>query len=397
MHFPRIVPTVIAVLLALLSPHRPAFGQAAPAVVLKLKTFNDPLSGGMPSHTVLVPDGWTAEGGAWWAGPALFKILPSQDIKLIAPDGRMVHIGPSLGAVDYRPSPMAQQQYNARRPAEKSAEGGQLVLYMPDNLAQWKQFLLEKAFLASFPAAQKMRIDNVTVLPEFTAALQKQLEPLRQMQAETDRMGQMSGLPSRSTCDGAVMAAKCLYELDGKKWEHLIVFGTTYFASDSQLGRQIFWGIEPSVSYRAPLGQLDTNMPLMLAIANSARPTPQWAKMKADHAAAMQRIDAKGAADRANIIARTARETNQIINDGYNARQASQDRNHEQFIKYIRDVDDFAVPGGGGATVQLPSNYSRVYGTSDGQYLLSSDANFNPNFDPLFKDKTWDELQAVKR
>jgi hypothetical protein len=47
---------------------------------MKLHTLTDPGSGNMPSHTVLAPSDWKVEGGAWWAGPAMFNVLPSQDV-----------------------------------------------------------------------------------------------------------------------------------------------------------------------------------------------------------------------------------------------------------------------------------------------------------------------------
>src|SRR3954469_9909995 len=70
----------------------PAPAPVAPAasapIVLKMATVSDPGSGNMPSHTILAPAGWKVEGSAWWPPPALFNILPTQDIKVIAPDGR---------------------------------------------------------------------------------------------------------------------------------------------------------------------------------------------------------------------------------------------------------------------------------------------------------------------
>lgn len=368
----------------------------APTIVMRRHVLVDKGMGGMKSHTVLAPDGWKVEGGAWWPGPGFFKILPSQDVKVIAPDGRLVHVGPSLSAVDYRPSPYAQQHLGQQRPREQSADQGNIVLYMPDNPEQWKTFALEKAFKPSFPKATNMRLDRVVTIPELTTVLQKQLEPIRQTQAQSARQAQALGIRQSSFCDGAVLAATCFYEDGGKKWEHLLVFATAQFGLDSDVGRQIFWSIEPSVSYRAEAGELDASMPLLMAIANSVRPTPEWAQMKADHAAKMNQIAAKGAADRADIIARSNREISRTINDAYRARSESQDRTHAAFIKSIREVEDYAVPGGE-ATVQLPNHYGHVFTNKSGEYLLTDDSNFDPNIDPLFKDKSWESMQPANR
>ena len=373
----------------------PATKPAAAPIVMKQHVLLDRGMGDMKSHTILAPDGWKVEGGASWPPPDQFKVLPSQNVKVIARDGRTVHIGPSIGAVDFQPSPYAQQQLGVQRPPELSASGGNLVLYLPDSLDAWKTFALEKAFKLSFPKASNMRIDKVAVIPELTAILKRQLEPIRQMAAQNDRQMQALGMPQQSFSDCQFLAATCFYEDEGKKWEHVLVFGTAHFGSDTHLGRQVYWSIEPSVSYRAEAGQLETNMPLLLSIANSLRPTAEWAKMKLDHNAKMNQISAKGAADRAQIIANSNREISRMINDGYKARPESQDRTHTSFIKAIREVEDYAVPGSD-TKVQLPHYYDHVYTNGNGDFIMTNDSTFNPNVDPVFKDKRWDTMQPVK-
>jgi hypothetical protein len=389
-----------AAVLVILMPAVAATAQApttkpATPIVMKRHVLVDKGMGDMKSHTILAPDGWKVEGGASWPPPDQFKVLPSQNVKVIAPDGRMVHIGPSIGAVDFRPSPYAQQQLGVQRPPELTASNGNLVLYLPDSLEAWKTFALEKAFKRSFPKATNMRVDKVVVIPELTAIFKRQLEPLQQMAAQNDRQAQALGMRQKSFSDCQFLAATCFYEDEGKKWEHVLVFGTAHFGSDSDIGRQVYWSIEPSVSYRAEAGQLEANMPLLLSIANSLQPTAEWAKMKLDHSAKMNQIAAKGAADRAKIIADSNREISKMIVDGYNARSESQDRTHASFIKAIREVEDYTVPGSD-TKVQLPHYYDHVYTNGNGDYILTNDSNFNPNVDPAFKDKRWDTMEPVK-
>ena len=123
-------------------------------------------------------------------------------------------------------------------------------------------------------------MDPVVVVPELTQILQRQLAPISQQQEQNN---QMLGGHVRGLCDGAVLAGTCFYELDGKKWEHLIVFAVAYTANEMQVGTQFWWSVEPSVSYRAEAGQLEANMPLLMSIANSVRPTQKWAEMKMQH------------------------------------------------------------------------------------------------------------------
>ncbi|CAN5433885.1 hypothetical protein BH09PLA1_BH09PLA1_12650 [soil metagenome] len=383
----------VAGFLSVLMSATVALSQSAPPgqIVMKLHTLVDKGMGNMESHTVLAPAGWTVEGGGWWPPPALFNILPSQDVKVIAPDGRMVHVGPNLGASEYRPSNMAMQQLGAKRTPEGNVEGGYPILYLPDDMEQWKAFLETKAFRASFPKATNFRMEPVVVVPELTSILRQQLKPIQDQQA---RDNQMFGGNIRASSDGAVLAGKCFYELDGKKWEHLIVFGVMYITSDMEVGRQVWWSIEPSVSYRAEEGQLELNMPLMMSIANSVRPTPKWAQMKMDHIRKMNQIAAKGAADRSAIIANSNAEISKMIVDGNRSRQESNDRSSYNFIKAIREVEDFTGPNDT-TPVQLPHYYDHVYSNGAGDYILTNDSLYNPNTDPNVNNRSWDAMKPV--
>src|SRR6185295_5260515 len=133
-------------------------------IVMKQHVLTDKGMGDMKSHTVLAPDGWKVEGGAWWSGVNFFKILPSQDVAITAPDGRRVRLGPSLGLKDYLPSEYAARQLRAVRPAEGTAAEGYLVLHMPSTPDEWRTFIAEKAVRSNFPAATDIQVVRVVVV-----------------------------------------------------------------------------------------------------------------------------------------------------------------------------------------------------------------------------------------
>jgi hypothetical protein len=303
----------------------------------------------------------------------------------------MVRVGPNLGAVDFRPSAMAMAQLGSRRPAEGGVDAGYLIVYLPDSMDEWRVFLENKAFKASLPQATNVQMGEVSVVPELTELLRRQIAPIQQQQEATNRMmpGDIHG-----SCDGAVLSGTCTYELDGKKWEHLIVFGVVYLASDTQVGRQLWWSIEPSVSYRAEAGQLQANLPLLMSIANSVHPTAKWAQMKMDHIRKMNQIAAKGAADRSAIIANSKREINKMIIEGDQQRQATNDRSSYNFIKAIREVEDFTGPNDT-TPVQLPHYYDHVYSNGAGDYILTNDSLYNPNTDPAVNNRNWDAMKPA--
>jgi hypothetical protein len=155
----RVVVSLVFAFVSALPASVRADGESKPApkpagrILMKLHTLTDKGMGDMKSHTVLAPDGWTVEGGAWWPGQGFFKILPSQDVTITAPDGRKVRLGPSLALKDYLPSAYAAGQLRATRPAEGTAAEGYLVLHMPSTPDEWRTFIAEKAVRSNYPAA----------------------------------------------------------------------------------------------------------------------------------------------------------------------------------------------------------------------------------------------------
>lgn len=396
MRTPHLTVAVLLLIACHLAPRALAEQAADNTIVLQQHVFNDPGSANMPSHVVLAPKGWNAEGGAWWANPQAFNILPSQDIKVTAPDGTRVAVGPGLVFCDYMPSPQSMQ-YGAQRPAEGQLDNGLPVLYMPQSLDEWCQWLTrvleqnpERAGTTDFQV-------RVTIIPELTTYLQRQMAPFAQQQQQQNMQNQQMGLNMEAFMDAAALGFECHYTRDGKQWDELIVLGIVYIGSNMDSGTSLRWVIEPNVSYRAPAGQLEGAMPLLMTIANSVQQTPQWSKMKNDHIAAMNRIAAKGVADRSRIIAESNREINRIITEGYNERQAIQDKTHEKFINAIREVEVYQGTGvEAGTEIQLPSGYDHVYSNGNGEYILTNDHLYNPNTDPNVNNLNWDTMNTVE-
>jgi len=376
------------------TPRAAARPAADAQLVLQQHTLYDPASGGMASHTILAPKGWSVAGGAWWARRELFSVLPSQNVLLAAPDGRFVNIGPNFAATDYRPAADAWQ-WGGQRPAEGSVDNGYPVVYLPDTLEDWSHWLQNTALPAEYPQARRVRVTNAVIIPELTELLRRKQEPLRRQQEIDNYNYAMSGAGVRGFCETAALAFEWSYRYEGQDFDAMIVMAYSAFGNESQAGTQVWWGLEPVVTFGAPKGELDAAMPLLQALANSLRITPQWAQMKTDHMRALNRIAAKGAADRSAIIADTNREINQIINDGWNERSKSMDSTHAKYINSIREVENYTVAGSNTA-VELPSNYGHVFSNGRGEYILTDDALFDPNTDPAFNGANWNSMRAVQ-
>lgn len=75
----------------------------------------------------------------------------------------------------------------------------------------------------------------------------------------------------------------------------------------------------------------------------------------------------------------------------WEASQQSQDRMHTNFVKAIREVENYQDETG---KVELGSGYNHAWSRSDGSSFIMSD---NPNFDPssVFQDQRWKEMKKV--
>ena len=75
----------------------------------------------------------------------------------------------------------------------------------------------------------------------------------------------------------------------------------------------------------------------------------------------------------------------------WEAKQLSQERMHTNFVKSIREVENFRDETG---KVELSSGYNHAWSRSDGSSFIMS---VNPNFDPsaVFQDQRWKEMKKV--
>lgn len=368
----------------------PKGGTPAPApsgrLVMSEHRLRDPGTRNMESHRVLAPKGWTVKGGAWWPNQRYFNVLPSRDIKVSSPGGVQVHLAPSILAKDVLPPPGS----GVPRAPEGAADKGLPVIYLPESLAAWKQWMATRGVPQTYPGATQVRVHNVVVIPELTQLLRKQIEWRRAMLAQQAQQDARNGM--RSFIDAMALAFESTYTHEGQTWEELTVFGLSWEGFQSNLlGRYTTWSINPAVVYRAPQGQLEAHLPLLIAIANSCRVTPQWGRMRAEHQAKMLGIARQGAEAASKAIAARGRllsDVNDIIHRGYQKRNAIQDSTQRKLVNSIHGTEDYVVPGGS-TSVQLPNAYKNVYTNGQGEYLLTNDALFNPNTDPATNGQQW--------
>lgn len=372
-------------------PATPANSATPATVKLRRTTLTDTGVGNMPSHTVLVPEGWKVEGGAWWAGQAMHGLMPSHDVSVTSPEGVAVELSPEISFKFFEASPQLLQMGMQPQQAGQ-VDSGFPVMPMPQGPEGWKRWIREVGMPQAHPDATGVEVREIAVVPELQPMMQQIVGPIQQMIAGQNQQNRQLGMAGGGSADGCFYATHVLFDRGGKRWEQLGIVGVFWMESTSEVGRQWWWSLTPGRTFTVPEGEFEQHLPVLVAIADSLQTTPQWARMKAEHAAAISGIRARGAAEIAEItrrgmesVRRTHQETSDIIAGGYDPNAGM--NVHRKVVNSINEVDDYVV--GDGSTVQLPSGYDHVYSNGNNEFLLTNDHLNTPDL------TVWKPIPAV--
>lgn len=172
---------------------KPAVAPGTPGTLkLKRQTLTDPGMGGMASHTVLVPEGWEAEGGGWWLdAQGFFSVLPSHDITVTSPEGVEVDLNPEVSFKFFEANP--QMGMPPQRVGQ--SDGGYPVMPMPQGTDGWRRWILETGMPEAYPDATNVEVREIAVVPELQPLMQQLVGPIQQMIAGQNQQNRQMGLP----------------------------------------------------------------------------------------------------------------------------------------------------------------------------------------------------------
>jgi hypothetical protein len=126
----------------------------------------------------------------------------------------------------------------------------------------------------------------------------------------------------------------------------------------------------------APNGKLSLNF--FEAIRKTIQPNPQWSQRIANHNGAIAQVALEESRKRAAIIAQSNAEISRIREEAWNASQESADRRAREFGELIRGVETYNDANAPGGTVELSNSYNHAWRLTDGSYVLTNDASFQP-------------------
>jgi hypothetical protein len=141
--------------------------------------------------------------------------------------------------------------------------------------------------------------------------------------------------------------------------------------------------------FRAPAGELERYEPLASAIIGSIRFNPEWRAAVLQVQINIARIIQKGVADRAAIVRQGQQEIADMQMQGWQSRQAAQDRMMTSWSQAMRGTETYVDPSGG-APVELPAHFDTVWTNSLGEYALVLTPGVNPN---QVLGGTWTQLR----
>ena len=307
-------------------------------------SIKDPQMNNMEAISYLIPEGWQAKGGIVW--------FPDH---IILANLLMTITDPATGAqIEFLPMQhftWVDQPVMPMTPGQNYM--GKIVSRPPGDVPE---------FIRAFNAPQAMA--------QLQHAKQTGIEELRKV---AEQVSAAWGGQAR------VMSSKVRYEYErsGKAWEE-DVFVT--LVVNSQQGMTI-WSVNSAYSFRAPKGELDKVAPKMATIVSTGRITQDWyGGYMYVQQLFMDRMNQgiKNAAAISATVTKNSEEIRKMFGESYRKQQESQDRTSRGFSEYVRGVQTYENPYDS-RPVQLPSGYRDAWVSASGEYLLSTQAGFDPN------------------
>ena len=309
--------------------------------------------------TILIPAGWTLQGGVQWGAFGLCGPDYASNVDIASPDG----------ASHLRVFPAANwsaSQSNMPVGPQQPMQGG------CENAGyRGVHDFLQATVARLFPGA---RVLDYRDLPDEARAM-------RDMLAQNPPV-QSNNMRTQINYEaGEILIA---YQEGGRDMRAAISAGTLVMqvalVSMMTPGQVDYsyvsgWPGEITVA-SAPAGALDLG--LRLRVARSTRFQPEWIARLRQYQQRKARQAMKSSAERHKINMDGIKKQGEILSGIYSARDVSSDRSQREYIESVRGVETYDDPVTGDP-VELDYNYNYAYRVDGSDaYILTNDANFNP-------------------
>ena len=360
----------------------------AGGILMRQKVIRDPARGNMPALELLVPDGWSVEGGITQVTQSYGMLPYFSDVSIEAPDKRGVRFWGifEFGYAD-----------NVNLAPFTPYMGRPFFPLQPDLGTWWKQMQR----ISPAPGVSDLEIVSEEQMPELTELVRQQLSQLYRSTEEENRQLRMRG--EQKSFDVHARQLVLRYKDEGVSVE-MTVFATvrhSIYSYSNGMIRAAMWNIDNMYAVFGPAGTDYLHDPVLAAIVRSRQYDMNWqAAIQEWYLRKNQQIVAEGqariaAASRQAAQARVTQSDDvlDISFNGWKKRNAMKDAGHTASVLGIHEETRYATPSG--TTVDLPSYYQNVYTDRLGNYILHNDANYNINTDPAFSSRDWQRINPV--
>ncbi len=325
-----------------------ALAGLAPCEAVRRRLWREPGEG---AATAVVPEGWQAGGGVDRTRPGIppiiFQAAPdpltlvyaTTDVRILAEHG--------MGMFMPGPFPLA--------PFTDAAGYAQAAL-----LPSVQQQAPDAQILELVP-----RPDAVAQAVAMDAARTGQ-DPSYLLQA----------------CQPSAVDARLRYTMNGTPVQQVTRVHTARIPPALTMGQSTWIALLP-FAYRAPAAQMPALEPVLEGVAQSFEAEPGWQARQQMAAQQYIQWSAMDRARRQQEISRTLSETSDIIMQGYQQRQESQDRIYHRWSNTTLGRTDLLAPDG--TVYNVPDLYARQYWRAPDGTIIGAGALFTP-------DPTWQPL-----
>jgi hypothetical protein len=212
--------------------------------------------------------------------------------------------------------------------------------------------------------------------------------------------------PESITVDAAEVHVK--YKIGDKEFEEeffaIIVVDSFYTTPEMEqtMGARMnstFWYASGLWSIKTETGKLSSDSAkLLMTISHSFRWNPAWLEKYAELLTDLWQRHLKGLVDQHQALTQAQIEVERIISTTFANQEEVMERISDEWSRVIRGVEIYdESPGLSRFTVndqlsiELPNGYDYAWTNGQGDYILTNNANFNPNID-LQTSHNWHQL-----
>jgi hypothetical protein len=328
-----------------------------PVMRVKLHTFRDVTMGGVVSHSVVLPEGWTSTGQTEWSGGELS--YPQNTFEINSPDGGRIRFIPAM-----------TQTYTEVNPVPGFAP------IPPQGVPAPQDF---PSFLV-MAKSQNPKASNVSLVEG------KRQPRIEEMYA---KMNRDAGIADNGMQREVYVVTLEYDEAGVRRREDALMLFVRYAPIINQNIRAQTWSIFTTFVVSAPKEKFDGMKPQLYTIAGSVRPTPQWWRQSQALLAELSRIRIE---ERWRSIRQRGEMINQRFSDDEYARykksmSATSDATQRDRINTIYETSDYRDSDGG--IVNLPMHYKNVFSDGKGNYVLSNNTQDKPG-------ELWNAIEPMK-